>query len=183
MALVLHGSGITSANIADGTIVNADINSSAAIDGSKLTGVSQTTSVANTAGQNWAGVTYTDPDAVGASPTAKIYPDGTVVGSTANGSYTKYPNGALECNYIGTTTYTTSTLNNKFYYAEAGTYVFPVEFLTFPSISTATFHGGDMTFCLVNDNSLIATGVALRVSGNSATATAKVQYTAIGKWK
>ena len=39
MALVLNGSGITSANIADGTIVNADINSSAAIDGSKLTGV------------------------------------------------------------------------------------------------------------------------------------------------
>ena len=38
MALVLNGSGITSANIADGTIVNADINSSAAIDGSKLTG-------------------------------------------------------------------------------------------------------------------------------------------------
>ncbi len=38
MALVLNGSGITSANIVDGTIVNADINSSAAIDGSKLTG-------------------------------------------------------------------------------------------------------------------------------------------------
>jgi len=38
MALVLNGSGITSANIADGTITNADINSSAAIDGSKLTG-------------------------------------------------------------------------------------------------------------------------------------------------
>ena len=38
MAITISGSGITSANIADGTIVNADINSSAAIDGSKLTG-------------------------------------------------------------------------------------------------------------------------------------------------
>ena len=38
MALVLNGSGITSANIADGTIVNADINSSAAIDGTKVDG-------------------------------------------------------------------------------------------------------------------------------------------------
>jgi len=38
MALVLNGSGITSANIADGTIVNADINSSAAIDGTKVSG-------------------------------------------------------------------------------------------------------------------------------------------------
>ena len=39
MAITISGSGITSANIADGTIVNADINPSAAIDGSKLTGV------------------------------------------------------------------------------------------------------------------------------------------------
>ncbi len=47
MALVLNGSGITSANIADGTIVNADINSSAAIDGSKLTGVGKVLQVVN----------------------------------------------------------------------------------------------------------------------------------------
>jgi hypothetical protein len=38
MAITISGSGITSANIADGTIVNADINSSAAIDGSKVSG-------------------------------------------------------------------------------------------------------------------------------------------------
>ena len=43
MAITISGSGITSANIADGTIVNADINSSAAIDGSKLTGVGTVT--------------------------------------------------------------------------------------------------------------------------------------------
>ena len=38
MAITISGSGITSANIADGTIVNADVNSSAAIDGSKISG-------------------------------------------------------------------------------------------------------------------------------------------------
>jgi hypothetical protein len=106
MALVLNGSGITSANLVNGTIVDEDVADVAAskltgalpaIDGSALTGVSHTTSVVNTAGQNWAGVAYTDPDAVGTNPTAKIYPDGTVVGSTDNGSYTKYPNGDLEC--------------------------------------------------------------------------------------
>ena len=43
MAITISGSGITSANIADGTIVNADINSSAAIDGSKLTGIETVT--------------------------------------------------------------------------------------------------------------------------------------------
>lgn len=39
MTLSLSGSGITSANIVDGTIVNADINASAAIAASKLSGV------------------------------------------------------------------------------------------------------------------------------------------------
>jgi len=38
MAITISGSGITSANIADGTIVNADIKSDAAIAASKLTG-------------------------------------------------------------------------------------------------------------------------------------------------
>ncbi len=66
-------------------------------DGSALTGVSHTTTDVNTSGQDWAGIVYIDPDAVGANPTAKIYPDGSIVGSTDNGSYTKYPNGYLEC--------------------------------------------------------------------------------------
>ena len=48
-----------------------------------------------TAGQDWAGVAYIDPDAIGANPTAKIYPDGSIVGSTDNGSYTKYPNSMI----------------------------------------------------------------------------------------
>jgi hypothetical protein len=47
MAITISGSGITSANIADGTIVNADINSSAAIDGSKLTGAGKVLQVVN----------------------------------------------------------------------------------------------------------------------------------------
>jgi|18_taG_2_1085343.scaffolds.fasta_scaffold06683_5 hypothetical protein len=38
MAITISGSGITSANIADDTIVNSDINSSAAIASSKLSG-------------------------------------------------------------------------------------------------------------------------------------------------
>jgi len=42
MSITISGSGITSANIADGTIVNADINSSAAIAASKLSGVAST---------------------------------------------------------------------------------------------------------------------------------------------
>jgi len=64
MAITISGSGITSANIADGTIVNADINSSAAIDGSKLTGVGATKASSNplittngTLGDQWINTT------------------------------------------------------------------------------------------------------------------------------
>ena len=92
----VSGSGtITSSNPV--TVTGALTATTVVGDGAALVGVSRTTPVVNTAGQNWSGVTYTDPDAVGSNPTAKVYPDGTVVGSTANGSYTKYPNGDLVC--------------------------------------------------------------------------------------
>ncbi|MEA2037246.1 MAG: hypothetical protein U9O94_07065 [Nanoarchaeota archaeon] len=38
---------------------------------------------------------YIDLDAIGANPTAKLYSDGSIVGSTDNGSYVKYANGEL----------------------------------------------------------------------------------------
>ena len=43
MAITINGSGITSSEIADGTIVNADINSSAAIASSKVSGAGDNT--------------------------------------------------------------------------------------------------------------------------------------------
>jgi len=51
------------------------------------------------------GIAYIDPDAIGANPQATIYFDGTIVGSTDNGSYVKYANGEigmiLEFDYTG----------------------------------------------------------------------------------
>jgi len=46
------------------------------------------------------GVPYTDLLAVGANPTAKIYRDGTVIGSTDNGNYKRWANGDLEFSII-----------------------------------------------------------------------------------
>ncbi len=48
MAITINGSGITSSEIADGTIVNADINSSAAIASSKLSGTGKVLQVVQT---------------------------------------------------------------------------------------------------------------------------------------
>jgi hypothetical protein len=47
MAITINGSGITSSEIADGTITNADINASAAIVGSKLSGAGKVLQVVN----------------------------------------------------------------------------------------------------------------------------------------
>ena len=49
------------------------------------------------ASQSWGGVPYTDPDALGGNPSATIYPDGTIRGRTDNGTYTKFPDGRVEC--------------------------------------------------------------------------------------
>jgi hypothetical protein len=72
MAITISGSGITSANIADGTIVNADINSSAAIDGSKLTGagkVLQVVSVSKADTYSTTSTSFTDVTGLTASIT------------------------------------------------------------------------------------------------------------------
>lgn len=86
------------------TLQNPDTNGSDIVvdlsDVAKNTVVTATkikaTSAVQSVGQDWLGLTYIDPDAIGANPTAKIYPDGTIVGSTDNGAYTKYPNGELQ---------------------------------------------------------------------------------------
>jgi hypothetical protein len=65
MAITISGSGITSANIADGTIVNADINSSAAIAGSKLTGAGKVLQVVSTTVTDRNSTTNTDTSGVG----------------------------------------------------------------------------------------------------------------------
>ena len=88
MAITISGSGITSANIADGTIVNADINSSAAIDGSKLTGAGKVLQVVSftTASTN----TFNSNSWVNSSVTATITPTLStskilIIGSIATG--------------------------------------------------------------------------------------------------
>jgi len=75
----------------------------------------------------WEGTAFIDPMAVGANPTAKIYPDGSIVGSTANGSYTRYPNGDLECSCKSTALTCNITNGSLFEQFEDGT--FPIRFI------------------------------------------------------
>jgi hypothetical protein len=62
MAITISGSGITSSEIADGTITNADINASAGIVGSKLTGTGKVLQVVNVLTTTQASQTITTSD-------------------------------------------------------------------------------------------------------------------------
>ena len=175
MALALSGdgtvTGLAVGGLPDGTITNADL----------ATKPVEATSVTNTAGQDWAGVAYTDPDAVGASPTAKIYPDGTVVGSTANGSYTKYPNGDLHIEKPGVATSSVAATSNTF----------PVAFINTAYKIDATYVGSSSTTFLIGKVfGTTVTGFNLGVLGRTSTGTSNTWYgstnvnvVAKGRWK
>jgi|2_EtaG_2_1085320.scaffolds.fasta_scaffold139046_1 hypothetical protein len=144
-------------------------------------GVTPTSDVI-TAGQDWSGVTYTDSDAVGANPTAKIYPDGTVVGSTDNGSYVKYPNGVLECWFINTSLTTTATSADGHYYTELSLN-YPVEMTTFGASTGIASRSGYVTWVQNRTPSDYLTGVTVRVVSGNSSGNAYLGYRAIGKWK
>ena len=131
-----------------------------------------------TAGQDWAGVTYIDPDAIGANPTAKIYPDGSIVGSTDNGSYTKYPNGDLQI-------HRRITLSATIMY-------FPMSFIDLAYSTTAiSIRGGSVAQSTVviridDDINQTTTSTAFRsyISSNGTTPQASISdVTLIGRWK
>jgi len=173
----------TTTNSPAGDITATDVQ--AAINELDTEKVKITTVVAATT-QDWDGVSYTDPDAVGANPTAKIYPDGSVVGSTDNGSYTKYANGDLEC--YGTS----ATITGGDVYGSTGLKFnstpliidLPMAFTTtaeMSALSNTTVHTtanswGDVE--IFNTTSLKG-----YIWSGQAAATAKLSYIVTGKWK
>jgi hypothetical protein len=141
-----------------------------------------TTSVVQTEGQNWAGVTYTDPDAVGANPTAKIYPDGTVVGSTDNGDYIKYPNGRLVCSKsesIASLPITTGNIGG--FRSSELTFTFPVLFTSQPDVSAESATNNALIHGFSIPTTALYEFVMWRV--NSATTAIDYSVTAEGRWK
>ena len=122
------------------------------------------------------GTTYIDPDAIGANPTAKIYNDGTVVGSTDNGAYVKYANGGLLCSDTAV--------------GSAGTIAatFPVAFIVKATVTATVVGGDDAQLWTVSIRSSTPTSsVSLKVrvgnAGSQSNSTADVHWIAIGRWK
>jgi hypothetical protein len=97
MAITISGSGITSANIADGTIVNADINSSAAIAASKLTGTGKVLQVVSFTTNSNGNVTVNSSDT---TLNPDIYKSITPIKSGSNILITIRWTGELSCSAI-----------------------------------------------------------------------------------
>ncbi len=136
---------------------------------------------------DWVGISYTDPDAVGANATARIYPDGTIVGSTDNGEYIKYPNGTAECfNYWNFGSVAITTAHGNIFISEnqsRGT--LPLNLLSIDSYSQDYAGGGSQAWILGNNlPTLTAWGQFFFLSAVSTTlATSTVSLAISGKWK
>ena len=144
MALVLNGSNdtitglqINSSNIVDGSIVNADINASAAIASTKLSGISAGITMvdswyvnagldpaanANVITQNWTRNTNTNTGRIGSAMTQSsgifTFPSTGIYHILIEGSF--YKNDATSFNFLGF--YIQPTENNSSYSTAQGNY-------------------------------------------------------------
>jgi hypothetical protein len=139
--------------------------------------------------EDWDGKPYTDPDAVGTNPTATIYPDGSIVGSTDNGSYTKYPNGDLVCSdaELLASTAITAASGNIFISAVQGGSSFPMLFATLTSQSRFLQSSDNSITWVVNGSAAIVLSqwnpYYLCDSASVTTTGTTIYSTATGRWK
>lgn len=119
------------------------------------------------------GVPYEDPDAIGANSEAMIYNDGTIVGSTDNGNYIKYPSGILVLEKSQTSSSSSGT-----------TLTFPIEFID----TTYKFSGNAIS----TSTTSISVKIGTKATGsagafNALSPSGRVQISCdlifIGRWK
>jgi len=140
----------------------------------------------------WAndGIPYIDEDAIGANPTATLYPDGTIVGSTSNGSYTKYPNGDLECYLARTSAGTTPASNGALWIGASYDWKYPILFIEVANIVSLNAKyktGHDPVSCsslsgTVNTTSTFY-GIRSWYAVGNLSCTSSEYYSAKGRWK
>jgi hypothetical protein len=135
-------------------------------------------------GQDWAGVSYTDTDAIGANPTALIYPDGTIRGSTDNGSYVKYPNGDLEVTTIDTNLLTVDAAEGNIFKKSPNVSTLPIAFVTTIPVQVATTDESSSVVwtSAYNGYPTLTTARAWLMSAVN-TRTGRITYKLTGRWK
>lgn len=129
------------------------------------------------------GTAYTDLLAVGANPTAKIYEDGTIVGSTDNGKYIRWNNGEMVCTYEETAIQTTTAALGSLYYVIPANMTFPVPFISKPVANSTPLSDSSSIIFGSGIFSITTTTIRVAVFSTSATATFTRSYIAKGRWK
>jgi predicted GH43/DUF377 family glycosyl hydrolase len=124
---------------------------------------------------------YIDIDAIGANPQATLWSDGTITGSTDNGSYTKYPNGDLECR-CKSSSFTTSVAISPVYVNDTILLSYPAEFVQTPQvISSAKITGGQLIGASTYSTTTLKTNGS--IYSHNATSTGCLLIVAFGKWR
>lgn len=129
---------------------------------------------------NWDGVDYVDPDAIGANATAKIYPDGSIVGQTDNGSYTKWPNGELIMTrnpYVSCTANVRLSIPVFYPIAIVGSSV-PIPSVTIAGVSDTTSY--DVLQLVVNGMNSYGCSIFARMT---VTQSYSIVFSITGRWK
>lgn len=182
--IAVDASAITTATTRTITMPDRDVSldtyTQTEIDASELLRVPKT-GVQDT--DNWLGEAYVDPDAVGANPTAKIYPNGTIIGSTDNGGYIKYPNGEFEAIMSGTVV-ASSAFSNFFGTTSGTTYRGGVSFL-FPLtvIDTNTKFSFQTNAIRIEPTTTNTTSISAFAYYYNNTDTTTTTVTSRGRWK
>jgi hypothetical protein len=135
-----------------------------------------------TAQPSWTGVD------IGGGET--LYPDGTIYGVNANGSYTKYPNGDLvmKGSVYNATHAVTTAVGSIFYSPTAETFTFPSSFIGTHDdlIFSASLESpsGTSIYCAMSRLLATDTNVSARlISGATTTIIATFTFIVIGRWK
>ena len=112
---------------------------------------------------------------IGLNPIAYVYPDGTIVGESDNGSFTKRANGELECRGV----FTTNGIGSE-------TITFPMVNISSPSFASSSIRtsGSELHSCnvdIINIDDVIIRG--LLVTTSVSYAVMDVSWVTKGTWK
>lgn len=128
------------------------------------------------------GIPYIDPDAIGANPTAEIYPNGDIIGITDNGSYTKFVNGDLICNRLSSFVIAINNAEGSIFLSGIEDMDYPIEFASIPKVTPIRKGVGNYwTMDHQANNSILKCSIRLVSAVN--TLSGSVGYKAIGRWK
>ena len=132
---------------------------------------------------DFTGIPYSDPDAVGANPVATLYPDGTIIGSTDNGEYIKYADGTLICTGSKSITTSISVSFSGSFISTSQSFSYPLVFVDTPTPTVFGRPSGRL--CWIMSDSFNSSAVAFYLTSptSQASATGTFSYMATGRWK